>query len=331
MGWVTLTARKKELKAKHSATQFQALCISRQKRQLAREKMLNTTLFQNNENGEVKKERTQYNSLTQALTKYSDELTAYKDALKKAKNSDKDRIKALNGDFSNGIVFEVDNAKDADIITDDKGREYYWLNNGNNDYELVTVEAGKEYADAGEGNAHGEITPDMLAYTKDDNGTAVTSIDITVPDGTVFTSADKEDEGETKSSNFDELEDTYYAAEATLPTAPAGYSFGSLSTFDGEDLEAYIETITKEIDTIKTQITNEKNELQYEYQEEVDNIKSFWETEKELIEAEASDEETVLDLQQTEVETEMEAISNEMQAVGDGISSQIQQTTIKLA
>ena len=43
-----------------------------------------------NENAEVKKERTQYNSLVQALTKYSDELTAYKDALKKAKNSDKD-------------------------------------------------------------------------------------------------------------------------------------------------------------------------------------------------------------------------------------------------
>ena len=46
MGWVTLTLRKKELKSEHAYYQLRNLQISREKRQMARQKALDTSLFQ---------------------------------------------------------------------------------------------------------------------------------------------------------------------------------------------------------------------------------------------------------------------------------------------
>ena len=43
MGWVTLTLRKKELRATHNEYELRLLSISRQRRQLARQKSLKTT------------------------------------------------------------------------------------------------------------------------------------------------------------------------------------------------------------------------------------------------------------------------------------------------
>jgi hypothetical protein len=54
MGWVTLTLRKTELKRSHSDYQMRLLQISREKRQMARQKHYEQTLIRNDQNADLR-------------------------------------------------------------------------------------------------------------------------------------------------------------------------------------------------------------------------------------------------------------------------------------
>ena len=60
MGWVTLTLRKKELKSEHAYYQLRDLQISREKRQMARQKAMNTSIFQLEQKKELAALRNEY-------------------------------------------------------------------------------------------------------------------------------------------------------------------------------------------------------------------------------------------------------------------------------
>ena len=68
MGWVTLTLRKRELKVEHARYQLRDLQISREKRQLAREKSLNQSIFKADQQAELSAIRSEYQATRNNLT-----------------------------------------------------------------------------------------------------------------------------------------------------------------------------------------------------------------------------------------------------------------------
>ena len=68
MGWVTLTLRKRELKQSHAYYQMRDLQISREKRQLARQKQYETAVIQNNQEKALLPYKTSYN---EAMDEYN--------------------------------------------------------------------------------------------------------------------------------------------------------------------------------------------------------------------------------------------------------------------
>ena len=67
MGWVTLTLRKRELKQQHAIYQLRDLQISREKRQLARQRQYETAVIQNEQKQETTGFRKEYYSQRNTL------------------------------------------------------------------------------------------------------------------------------------------------------------------------------------------------------------------------------------------------------------------------
>ena len=67
MGWVTLTLRKRELKQSHAYYQLRDLQISREKRQLARQKQYETAVIQNDQQAALLPIKEEYNTRRQSI------------------------------------------------------------------------------------------------------------------------------------------------------------------------------------------------------------------------------------------------------------------------
>lgn len=67
MGWVVLTLRKTELKRTQSDYQMDLLRISREKRQMAREKHYNQTVVRNDQSADIKALKEQYDAQKNAI------------------------------------------------------------------------------------------------------------------------------------------------------------------------------------------------------------------------------------------------------------------------
>ena len=76
MGWVTLTLRKTELKRSHSDYQMKLLQISREKRQMARQKHYEQTVIRNDQSSDLRAARDYYNSQRDALNAHLDNAAA---------------------------------------------------------------------------------------------------------------------------------------------------------------------------------------------------------------------------------------------------------------
>ena len=103
MGWVTLTLRKKELKSEHAYYQLRDLQISREKRQMARKKALNTSVFQLEEKEATSGVRDTYyndrNTINGQISTLRESLTA--EGITDTEKTDiNNQISALNNELS---------------------------------------------------------------------------------------------------------------------------------------------------------------------------------------------------------------------------------------
>ena len=301
MGWVTLTQRKMELKARQAQYSFEDLQLSRTRRQMAREKNLRTMFSQNEEERQVNIFKTEYYAQRDKLNKEKSELNEFLAAVQKAKS-------VKNASFTDDALVYPTDKESANSVFDANGealRFYSYNDNG-----IVVYSTSTTYSSMIGEAERCESCPD--------EGFVMTPDDIVVrDDGSAYFALHEQDEIE----NPDSLQ---YMNSIKIPDGLAGYCNGPIN-------DDTINAIKTQISALTMQLENEISAASEKFNTEKDSIKRFYEDEQALIEEEANEQETRMDLEQAEIETQLESISNELQAVDGAISSGIQATTIKLA
>ncbi len=105
MGWVTLTLRKRELKQAHAYYQLRDLQISREKRQLARQKQYETASIQNQQEQALMPIKDEYRTSRQSIM---DQISDLREQKKQAKESGADSSTDFDGQISD-LQMELSN------------------------------------------------------------------------------------------------------------------------------------------------------------------------------------------------------------------------------
>ena len=201
MGWVTLTLRKRELKQSHAYYQMRDLQISREKRQLARQKQYETAVIQNNQEKALLPYKTSYREAMDELNQKRSLLNKYLQIAREMANGNQDivaddpsaiQVPSSNGKYVKKADGEICDKTDAkgnqtgqfvtykDIKTNDEGQYYY---PGDSTWGSASAPAGIEPEDLTRFDfvdLSGVITeyslPDLSGITEDDISSISTNV-----------------------------------------------------------------------------------------------------------------------------------------------------------
>ena len=194
MGWVTLTLRKRELKQSHAYYQMRDLQISREKRQLARQKQYETAVIQNNQEKALLPYKTSYREAMDELNQKRSLLNKYLQIAREVADGNQD----IAVDDNNIAQVPSDNGKyvkdkDGNILSkkDENGNsipvphaevnpnveQYYW--GQDKKFDATNIAAGDftrfDFVDLSSVMSEYSL-PDLNGITEDDISSISTNV-----------------------------------------------------------------------------------------------------------------------------------------------------------
>lgn len=277
MAWVTLTLRKRELKQSHAYYQMRDLQISREKRQLARQKQYETAVIQNQQQHALSPITISYNQAIDELNKRKNELNEYlkfaREIAEGAAVVDKQNKLAVlpddNGEYvknSKGALTHPETNEEgetvevkirySELLRGENGETFYW-SEGQGEYIDVTKEFGK-YDDLTRVDLY-EIPesisslglPDITNITSDNISSIQTSVNSALND-----IENERSDAQIDYTNKTNTEKTYWEGELSMVEEEVNDRETNLD-LEQSDIESQMESVSQEMQAVEQAVSSE--------------------------------------------------------------------------
>lgn len=267
MGWVTLTLRKRELKQSHAYYQMRDLQISREKRQLARQKQYETAVIQNNQEKALLPYKTSYREAMDELNQKRSLLNKYLQIAREVADGNQDiavddnniaQVPSDNGKYvkdkdGNILSKKDENGNSIPVPNDDVDpyeEQYYW----GQDKKFDAANAGDftrfDFVDLSSVMSEYSL-PDLNGITEDDISSISTNVNNIISQLQI-----ESQDLQTEYTNNVNYTKTIYENELAMLEEDANDKETMLD-LEQSDVESQMEAVSQEMQAVSEAVSSE--------------------------------------------------------------------------